>query len=258
MNRFAVLAYGIVCYAIFFGTFLYAAGFLANLGVIKSIDSGVVEPIDSAAVAALVNVGLLGVFGLQHSVMARIGFKRWWTRFVPRPIERSTYVLASSLAMILLFWAWQPMPGVIFQVQGEVGRAATYGLFAVGLSTVLYATFLIDHFDLFGLRQAWLHFRGRPYTDKKFTTPSLYKHVRHPLYIGWFLTVWATPDMTVGHALLAGVASAYILVAVVFEERDLTTLLGRDYAEYRERTPMFIPRFGRTRRPNATRTRAAV
>jgi len=213
MNRFIALAYGIVCYAIFFGTFLYAAGFLANFGVPKTIDSGAEG---SAWVAALVNVGLLGIFGLQHSVMARIGFKRWWTRFVPREVERSTYVLASSLALILLFWAWQPMTGVVFQVQGETGRAIAYGRYALGLGTVLYATFLIDHFDLFGLRQVVLYFRGMPYTEKRFTTPSLYKHVRHPLYVGWFLTVWCTPDMTVGHMLFAAVATSYILVAVVF------------------------------------------
>ena len=248
MNRLAALAYGIVCYAIFFGTFLYAAGFLANVGVPRSIDSG--EP-GSVLTAVLVNVALLGIFGLQHSIMARIGFKRWITRFVPKPVERSTYVLASSLALILLFAAWQPIPTPILQAKSELSRAIATGLFGVGLATVLYATFLIDHFDLFGLRQVVLHFRGRPYTDKRFVTPSLYRHIRHPLYVGWFLTVWATPDLTVGHALFAGIASAYILVAIVFEERDLSTLLGAEYRAYRERTPRFIPRFGRKRRSAA-------
>jgi protein-S-isoprenylcysteine O-methyltransferase Ste14 len=245
MKRFATLLYGIVCYAIFFGTFLYAGGFLANFAVPKSIDSGVAG---SAALAVVVNLALLGVFGLQHSVMARIGFKRWWIRFVPRPAERSTYVLASSLAMVLLFALWQPLPGVVFRVESEMGRAIAYGVFVLGLGTVLYATFLIDHFDLFGLRQVVLHFRGRPYTHKKFVTPSLYKHIRHPLYVGWFITFWATPDMTVGHLLMAGVCTAYILVAIVFEERDLSTLLGAEYRAYRQRTPMFVPRFGRDSR----------
>ncbi len=250
MNRFAALAYGAICYAIFFATFLYAAGFLANFAVPKSIDSGVAS---GALLAAAVNVALLGIFGLQHSVMARIGFKRWWTRFVPQPVERSTYVLASSLAMILLFWAWQPMPTMLVSLEGEVARTAAWCVFALGLGTVLYATFLIDHFDLFGLRQVVLYFRGKPYTEKRFTTPSLYKHVRHPLYVGWFLTVWATPDLTVGHALFAGIASAYILVAVVFEERDLSTLLGHDYRAYRDRTPKFVPRIRRkTDAPAAT------
>jgi len=254
-NRWAALFYGIACYAIFFGTFLYAAGFLANLAVPRSIDSG---EVGSTGVALLVNVGLLGVFGLQHSVMARIGFKRWWTRFVPQPVERSTYVLASSLALILLFWAWQPMPTLLFQVESELGRAAATGLFGLGLLTVLYSTFLIDHFDLFGLRQVVLHFRGQPYTHKRFVTPSLYKHIRHPLYVGWFLTVWATPDLTVGHALFAAVATTYILVAIVFEERDLGTLLGAEYRAYRDRTPMFVPRVGRKTRPAPAADQAAA
>jgi protein-S-isoprenylcysteine O-methyltransferase Ste14 len=248
MNRFAALIYGVVCYAVFFSTFLYAAGFLANFVVPKSIDSGSAGP---AGLAVVVNLALLSVFAVQHSVMARIGFKRWWTRFVPQPVERATYVLASSLAMILLFAAWQPLPGVVYSIQGELARAIATGVFALGLSIVLYSTFLIDHFDLFGLRQVVLYFRGMPYTDKKFVTPSLYKHIRHPLYVGWFITFWATPDMTVGHLLMAGVVSAYILVAIVFEERDLTTLLGNEYRAYRERTPLFIPRPGRKDRPGA-------
>jgi protein-S-isoprenylcysteine O-methyltransferase Ste14 len=255
IGRFAALAYGTACYAIFFATFLYAAGFLANVGVPRSIDSGDAGP---AGWALLANAALLGVFGLQHSVMARIGFKRWWTRFVPQPVERSTYVLASSLALILLFWAWQPMPTPLVQLQSELGRAVATGLFGLGLATVLYSTFLIDHFDLFGLRQVVLYFRGRRYTDKKFVTPSLYKHIRHPLYVGWFLTVWATPDLTVGHALFAGIATLYILVAVVFEERDLTTLLGAEYSAYRSRTPKFIPRIGRKESPLPTGNEATA
>jgi protein-S-isoprenylcysteine O-methyltransferase Ste14 len=242
MNRFAALIYGTVSYLIFFGTFLYAIGFFANFGVPKTIDSGTVGPVWTAVA---INLALLSVFALQHSIMARIGFKRWWTRFVPKPIERSTYVLASSAAMILLFWGWQPMTGTLFSVQSELGRGVMTGLFLMGVSTVLYATCLIDHFDLFGLRQVVLYFQGKSYTDKKFVTPALYNHIRHPLYVGWFITFWATPDMTVGHALMAGVSSAYILVAIIFEERDLGQLLGAPYREYRDRTPAFFPKMAR-------------
>lgn len=260
MKRLAFLVYGFVSYAIFFATFLYAAGFLANLGVPKTIDGGQLPgspEVSSAAAAVALNLGLLSVFALQHSVMARIGFKRWWTRLVPRPIERSTYVLLSSAAMILLFWAWQPLTGEVYTVAGEVGRSLMGGLFVVGLATVLYATFLIDHFDLFGLRQVVLHFRGVDYSEKHFTTPSLYRHIRHPLYVGWFITFWATPDMTVGHLLFASMSTAYILVAIVFEERDLTTLLGREYSEWRARTPMFVPRL-RNRRETGPRPKRAT
>jgi protein-S-isoprenylcysteine O-methyltransferase Ste14 len=246
MKRVTALGYGTVCYLIFFGTFLYAIGFLANFGVPKTIDSGETS---SLWVAIAVNLALLSVFALQHTIMARIGFKKWWTRFVPEPVERSTYVLLSSAAMILLFWGWQPMTGVVFQITGETGRAVAYALFGIGVATVLYATCLIDHFDLFGLRQVVLYFRGRDYSQKHFVTPALYKHIRHPLYVGWFITFWSTPDMTVGHFLMAAVTTAYILVAIVFEERDLGQLLGEDYQQYRESTPMFIPRASRQPKP---------
>lgn len=252
MKRYAALVYGAICYAVFFGTFLYAIGFLANFGVPKTIDSPATGIAGSTLAAVLINVALLSVFALQHSVMARIGFKRWWTRFVPKPVERSTYVVASSAAMILLFWGWQPMPEMIFSVQSEIGRAAVQALYLLGVSTVLYATCLIDHFDLFGMRQVVLYFRGMPYTEKRFTTPSLYKHIRHPLYVGWFMVFWATPDMTVGHFLMSSVVTGYILVAIVFEERDLGTLLGGEYRSYRDRTPMFLPTFGR--KPSSNRS----
>ncbi|MEM7410881.1 MAG: methanethiol S-methyltransferase [Myxococcota bacterium] len=238
MKRFAVLLYGTTSYAIFFATFLYAIGFLANAVVPKTIDSGAPG---SVLGALAVNFALLGVFALQHSVMARIDFKRWWTRYVPQPVERSTYVLASSLAMILLFAAWQPLPGVIFSVEHPIARDLITGLFCTGVLLVLYSTFLIDHFDLFGLRQSWLYFRGTEYSDKNFVTPSLYKYVRHPLYVGWFITFWATPDMTWGHLLMAIGTTSYILVAIVFEERDLLRQLGSDYRQWRETTPMFFP-----------------
>ncbi len=239
MKRIAFLAYGSLCYLVFLGVFVYAAGFMTNLGVPKSIDSGEDGP---PFVALGINLALLPVFALQHSVMARIGFKRWWTRIVPQPVERATYVLASCAAMIGLFWAWQPLPQVIFSLESEVGRAVAHGVFGLGVAIILYSTFLIDHFDLFGLRQVVLYFRGRPYSEKTFVTPSLYRHIRHPLYVGWFVFFWATPDLTVGHLLLAGITTAYILVAIVFEERDLSTLLGPEYREYRERTPLFVPR----------------
>ncbi|HKK52326.1 MAG TPA: isoprenylcysteine carboxylmethyltransferase family protein [Myxococcota bacterium] len=245
MKRFVILIYGIFCYVLFFGTFLYAIGFLGNFAVPKSIDS----PAPTDPLAAIgVNLGLLAIFALQHSVMARPGFKRAWTRLVPKPAERSTYVLASSLALILVFWGWQPIAGGLYSIESEPGRTLLYGLFLSGVGLVLYATFLIDHFGLFGLRQVVLHFRGVPYEEKRFVTPSLYKHVRHPLYLGWFVTFWATPEMSWGHLLMAVGTSGYILVAVVFEERDLLSLLGSDYRRWRESTPAFVPALRRRRR----------
>ena len=244
MRRILALVYGGFCYVAFFCTFLYAIGFLANVVVPKSIDSGAAGP---PGTAILVDLALLSVFAVQHSVMARRGFKRVWTRVVPKPVERATYVLASSAALWLLFAWWQPIPAVVWQVTGFGGAALT-ALFFLGIATVLYSTFLIDHFDLFGVRQVVLFFRGRPYTEKRFATPSLYRHVRHPLYIGWFMSFWFTPQMSAGHLLFAAVASAYILVAILFEERDLLALLGEDYRRWRERTPMFVPRFGRRAR----------
>jgi len=244
VKRLIVLIYGLLCYAAFFGTFLYAIGFLANFGVPKSIDSGPAGPL---AITLAIDLALLSIFALQHSVMARPAFKRWWTRIVPLPAERSTYVLASSAAMWLLFWGWQPIPGSVFTLADETARAITWTVFGLGVGLVLYATFLIDHFDLFGLRQVVLYFRGQAYSHKRFSTPSLYRHIRHPLYVGWFVTFWATPDMTWGHLLFAGVSSTYILVAVAFEERDLLAFLGDDYAEWRRRTPKFIPSLSRQR-----------
>jgi protein-S-isoprenylcysteine O-methyltransferase Ste14 len=246
MSRILVPLYGAVSYVVFLASFLYAIAWLGGFIVPKTIDSGPAAPLLEAIV---VNLVLLTAFALQHSIMARPGFKRWWTRFVPQEIERSTYVLASSLAFIALFAFWQPLPAPVFTFENEVLRAIITGVFFLGVGTVLYATFLIDHFDLFGLRQVVLYFRGRPYTEKNFVTPSLYKHIRHPLYVGWFLTFWATPDMTVGHLLMASITTAYILVAIVFEERDLDELLGDEYRAYRERTPKFFPRPSRNRAP---------
>ena len=253
MRRTTALFYGTVCYVAFFLTFLYAIGFLANLVVPKSIDSGVPGPLGQTV---LVNLALLSVFALQHSIMARPAFKRVWTRVVPQPVERATYVLASSAAMWLLFAFWQPIPALVWDFGGLAGAMLTW-LFFLGVATVLYSTFLIDHFDLFGLRQVVLHFQGKPYTEKRFATPSLFLLVRHPLYVGWFMTFWFTPQMSVGHLLFASVASAYILVAVLFEESDLLEMLGDDYRRWRERTPAFIPRIG-GRRKTAPAAHAAA
>jgi protein-S-isoprenylcysteine O-methyltransferase Ste14 len=237
LHRSLAFAYGVSCYIVFFVTFLYAAGFIGDFIVPKSIDSPAVVPLWQAL---LVNLGLLTVFALQHSVMARPAFKRWWTRYVPQVVERSTYVLFSSLALILLFALWQPMGGTVWHVDNPAGKAALYALFASGWLLVLVTTFLIDHFDLFGLRQVWLHLLGREYTAVKFVTPAPYRVVRHPLYVGWLLAFWATPTMTVAHLVFALVSTAYILIAIRFEERDLIAD-HPEYAEYRRQVPMLIP-----------------
>jgi len=239
-KRITIFIYGVVCYAIFFATFLYAVGFVGNILVPKSIDS---EPQSSLSYALVINTLLLAVFAVQHSVMARPAFKRWWTRIIPEAAERSTYTLLSSLALILLFWGWQPMGGVLWEITHPVGQAVMYALFGAGWLTVLATTFLINHFDLFGLRQVWLYLLGKEYTHLKFVTPGPYKHVRHPLYVGWFLAFWATPAMTAAHMVFALGTAAYILVAIRFEERDLVAHHGQRYIEYRKNTPMLIPRF---------------
>jgi protein-S-isoprenylcysteine O-methyltransferase Ste14 len=247
MKRFAVLLYGVGCYAVFLAVFLYAIGFIGNLWVPKSMDS----PGEVAIGAALlVNLGLLGVFAIQHSVMARPAFKRGWTRLIPAAAERSTYVLFSSLALIVLFRWWQPMGGIIWDVTSPAGINAIYATYAAGWLLLLYVTFLIDHFDLFGLRQVWLYWRGRAYTPVPFRTPWLYRQVRHPLYIGWLLIFWATPTMTMAHLVFAIMTTAYILIAIQFEERDLISE-HPEYAEYRRRVPMLLPFMGRSARPAA-------
>jgi protein-S-isoprenylcysteine O-methyltransferase Ste14 len=238
MQRLAILLYGVISYAIFFGTFLYAAGFVGNILVPKSIDSATSVPFVQAL---LVNLGLLAVFAIQHSVMARPAFKRWLTRYIPQPAERSTYTLFSSLALIALFAFWQPMGGVIWDISSPFGQALMYTLFAFGWGLVLVSTFLINHFDLFGLRQVWLAFRGRPYTPLQFDMPGPYKLVRHPLYVGWLFAFWATPTMTVAHLVFALLTTAYILIAIQLEERDLIEA-HPEYASYREQVPMLVPR----------------
>lgn len=238
VGRLFAFAYGLLCYAIFFVTFLYAVGFVGNLIVPKTIDSA---PLMSLPKALLVNIGLLGLFGIQHSVMARPAFKRWWTRLVPKVVERSTYVLLSSLCLIALFYFWQPMGITVWNVQNPIGQAVLYSLFAFGWLLVLVSTFLINHFDLFGLRQVYLYLIGKPYTALKFVTPGPYKMVRHPLYVGWFFAFWATPTMTAAHLVFAVITAAYILVAIQLEERDLTKVYGETYASYQQRVPMLIP-----------------
>jgi methanethiol S-methyltransferase len=246
-NRILTFLYGTFCYAVFFASFLYAIGFLGNFAVPKSIDSVAAGPWRSAL---LVDLGLLMLFALQHSVMARPGFKRVFTRIVPATMERSTYVLASSVALLFLFWQWRPLGGVVWDVQNAMARVLLFGAFASGWLLILYVSFLISHFDLFGLRQVWLHLRGLPQTRLLFVTPFLYRVVRHPLYVGWFLTFWCTPTMTVTHLVFALATTAYILVAIQLEERDLLNM-HPEYAEYRAQVPMLVP--GILRRAEAQR-----
>lgn len=238
MKKILVFTYGVICYAIFFGTFLYAAGFMGNIFVPKSIDSGATVPLGAALV---INAALLGLFAVQHSVMARQGFKKLLTKIIPAAAERSTYVLLSSVCLILLFAYWQPMGGVIWDVQDATGRAILYALFTFGWLLVLVTTFLINHFDLFGLRQVWLYLRGKEYRPLGFVTPGPYKHVRHPLYVGWLFAFWATPVMTVAHLVFALATTAYILLAIRLEERDLMEIHGEAYKTYRRQVPMLIP-----------------
>ncbi|TGD75480.1 isoprenylcysteine carboxylmethyltransferase family protein [Mangrovimicrobium sediminis] len=247
MQRILVFAYGALSYIVFFLTFLYAIGFVGNIYVPKGIDSAPQVPL---LTALLVNLGLLALFAVQHSLMARPFFKRWITRFIPQAIERSTYVLASSLALIALFVFWQPMGGVIWAVNQPLLVALLQTLFVLGWLIVLSSTFLINHFDLFGLRQVWLNLRNKPYTELRFVTPLMYSFCRHPLYLGFLLGFWMTPVMTVAHLLFALGTTGYILVAIQLEERDLIDA-HPEYLEYRRRVPMIIPIPGRRRAAHA-------
>jgi protein-S-isoprenylcysteine O-methyltransferase Ste14 len=237
MKRLGIFVYGLASYVVFFATFLYAIGFVGNIGVPKSIDSPPAMPLVSAL---LIDLALLTVFALQHSIMARPAFKRWWTRIIPESAERSTYTLLSSVALIVLFTYWQPIGGEVWTVTSSIGQALLYAGFAFGWGLVLVSTFLINHFDLFGLRQVWLQLLGKPYRLLPFKTPALYRYVRHPLYVGWFFAFWCTPTMTMTHLVFAMVTTAYIVVATQFEERDLSAV-HPEYAEYRRRVPMFVP-----------------
>jgi protein-S-isoprenylcysteine O-methyltransferase Ste14 len=245
LPRLLALLYGVVCYLAFLGTFLYAIGFVGNLAVPKSIDSGPQAP---PAEALAVDLQLLALFAVQHSVMARPAFKRWWKTFVPSHAERSTYVLASSLLLLLLFWQWRPMPAVVWGIEQPVALAALWVVFCVGWLVVLISTFLIDHFDLFGLRQVYLYANGQPYIPPPFRTPVLYRVVRHPIMLGFVIAFWATPTMTWGHLLFSLMTTAYILIGVFLEERDLRHAFGGTYEEYRQRVGMIVPWTGRKSR----------
>ena len=251
MKRLPIFLYGVASYAVSLAVFLYAFGFIGNFWVPKSMDSPRDVPLMSAL---LINLTLLGLFAVQHSVMARPWFKRWWTRFVPQAAERSTYLLFSNICMVALFWFWQPMGGVVWNITAPAGINTMYALYAGGWVLLLYATFLINHFDLFGLRQVWLHLRGKPYSALPFASPWLYRQVRHPLYVGWMMIFWATPTMTVAHLVFAIMTTAYILVAIQFEERDLVAE-HPDYREYQRSVPMLVPflkRAARGARPMAS------
>lgn len=238
MKKTFYLLYGLVSYVIFLLAFLYAIGFVAGAFVPKDINS---PPLFEFKYPWLLNALLLGIFAIQHSVMARPAFKRWWTRIVPEPIERSTFVLIASLLLSAMYFLWQPLPGVIWSI-GEGPIAVALVLISmVGWMIVLISTFLINHFDLFGLRQVWLQFRGRPYSHLIFRKKGLYKYVRHPLMFGFLIAFWATPNMTVGHIIFALLTTGYILVALLFEERDLINMHGENYLKYKKEVPRLIP-----------------
>jgi len=237
-RRILYFGYGVACYLIFLATFLYAVGFIGNFGVPTRLDG---PASGSLALAIAIDAGLLALFAVQHSIMARRWFKERWTRVVPQPIERSTYVLFSSLALLAMFWQWRPLGGLVWSVEGQFGRATLLALFAFGWGLVLVSTFLINHFDLFGLRQVWYLLRGRPCPALRFRTPGPYRLVRHPLYVGWFFAFWMTPTMTLAHLLFAVMTAAYILVAIQLEERDLIHEHGSSYEAYRRQVPMLVP-----------------
>lgn len=243
MAKAATLLYAVIAYAIFFATFLYLIAFIGDLPMVpRTVDRGTEAPL---AVALITNSALIALFGLQHSIMARQGFKRAWTRIVPPQAERSTFVLSASFALIVLFLFWIPIDAVIWEVQGQTARTALWAIFGIGWFIVLLSTFLINHFELFGLQQAYLYSRGREAAPPQMREPFLYRYVRHPLYVGFFVAFWATPQMTAGHLLLAAGMSIYMLVAIRYEERDLVSMFGRDYEEYRSRVGMLTPRIGR-------------
>jgi len=239
MYRLLSVLYGGACYTAFLVTFVYAIAFVAGVGVPKHVDSGAISPL---ATALAIDLGLLAIFAVQHSGMARPAFKRWWTQFVPKPIERSTFVLMSSLVLLLLFWQWRPLPGLVWQVDHGLLRGVLWALSMLGWLMVLTSSFTINHFELFGLRQVWLHARRRQAKDEPFVLRAMYRIVRHPLMLGFLIAFWATPTMSVGHLLFAAVVTGYIIVAVKFlEERDLVAIHGDAYRDYQRKVPMLLP-----------------
>lgn len=238
MRKALGFTYGLVVYALFLVVFLYLIAFVGDFLVPRTIDAGPSAPL---GIAVAVNVALLLLFSLQHSVMARQSFKEKWTKIVPRHLERSTYVLAATAVVALLVWGWRPIPATVWTVDHPVAEGVLWSVFAIGWAVVLLSTFLIDHFRLFGVKQVWGHLRGREYEPPEFQTPSLYRYVRHPLYLGFLLAFWSTPHMTVGHLLFASVWTGWILFAIRLEERDLLRFHGEDYRRYRERVRMLIP-----------------
>lgn len=238
MSRILVFVYGLTCYAISLVVFVYGMGFIGGFLTPTMLDGAPDRP---WATALSIDLALVIIFALQHSIMARPAFKRWWTRIVPEAAERSTYLLMSSVALGALFVFWAPIGGTVWRVPDGLGRGALIGVYAFGWVLLLYTTFLINHFDLFGLTQVWRQLTGKPYRPPQFHTPSLYKLVRHPLYVGWLTIFWAAPTMTISHLLFALTTTAYILLAIRFEERDLVSTFGERYVAYRERTPMLVP-----------------
>jgi methanethiol S-methyltransferase len=245
--RALFMSFALIAYVIFLATFLYLIGFVGDLALLPtSVDRGAPAP---PATALITDIALIALFGIQHSVMARQGFKKAWTRTVPLPVERSVFVLLASAALIILFAFWRPIPGDVWNVTNPLGQTILWALFAAGWGIVLLSTFLINHFELFGLQQAWLNLQGREAAPPVFRQPFFYKWVRHPLYLGFFLAFWATPHMSYGHLLLAAGMSVYMLIAIRYEERDLISWFGRDYEEYRGRVGMLIPGIGRKAPP---------
>lgn len=238
MRRLVGFLYGIAVYLFFFATFIYAIGFVSGIGVPKTIDSGETGPVWAALV---LDLALMSLFAIQHSVMARRGFKRWWTQYVSPAVERSTYVLAATLALALMMWQWRPLPAVLWHVADANAAGVLYALEATGWAIVLTSTFLINHFELFGLHQVTNNLAGRPMPAPQFKTPLFYKAVRHPIYLGFIVAFWATPTMTVGHMLFAAVTTAYIVVGILLEERDLVAVFGDDYRRYRQQVGMLLP-----------------
>ena len=245
MSRIGIFLYGLVCYGVFLAVFVYAIGFIGGFLTPTLLDGTADRPLIQALA---IDLGLLAAFALQHSIMARPAFKRWWTRVVPEAAERSTYVLASSLALVALFVYWEPIDVLVWSMPAGAGRTAVIGLYAFGWLLLLYTTFQIDHFDLFGLAQVWRRLTLQSYRPPQFRTPTLYRLVRHPLYIGWLIIFWAAPAMSVAHLVFAVMTTAYILIAIQLEERDLVEAFGSDYATYQRRTPMLMPRLWPTRR----------